>query len=280
MSLTSQSYRGHFERGSKEVSEEALGKVCKSCGLNLPLTRYSTYKAVQKGVVERKHLHKCKKCENATPSLEVIEARRLYHVEVGTHKCSRCKEVQPLNLSRFVENGRKAGHPTSTCRPCTVEARRAWVQKNPEKVKESCLDYYYKNWDRKYEQRRQPEALEKVKQTSRARREANPDAVRFQASSRRAAKKNAIPTWADSDKIKLVYKKAIELSGAFDVQFSVDHVVPLRNRYVCGLHVHDNLQLLELSLNLQKQASHWPDMSEITPELRKMARDYAKTDNN
>jgi hypothetical protein len=55
-----------------------------------------------------------------------------------------------------------------------------------------------------------------------------------------------VPPWADIGKIKEVYKLARQLG------MTVDHVIPLRGKYVSGLHVHNNLQLLPAAVNFSK----------------------------
>ncbi len=68
----------------------------------------------------------------------------------------------------------------------------------------------------------------------------------------RANKLQATPAWADLEKIKLVYEKAKWLESITGLKYHVDHVIPLQNKDVCGLHVWENLQILEASINLQK----------------------------
>ena len=71
---------------------------------------------------------------------------------------------------------------------------------------------------------------------------------------RRATKLQATPTWFEEDLVSVVYKKAKQYNC------NVDHIVPLQNPLVCGLHCWSNLQLLPEELNKSKGNRHWPDM--------------------
>lgn len=72
------------------------------------------------------------------------------------------------------------------------------------------------------------------------------------ANKRRARLLNATPGWADFDKITAIYKECAELSALLGVQHHVDHIIPLQGRNVCGLHVENNLQILEGLENRRK----------------------------
>lgn len=56
----------------------------------------------------------------------------------------------------------------------------------------------------------------------------------------------ATPAWACLPLVEAVYKRAQELG------LTVDHVIPLRGKLVCGLHVPFNLQLLTRGENSRK----------------------------
>lgn len=75
---------------------------------------------------------------------------------------------------------------------------------------------------------------------------------RYHAGKRRAILLQRQPAWADVDAIRLIYAEAIEKTLRTGIQHHVDHIIPLRGKTVCGLHVDANLQVLEWSENLEK----------------------------
>lgn len=73
------------------------------------------------------------------------------------------------------------------------------------------------------------------------------------ATARRLAEKiRATPAWADIVAIKAIYKEAARLTRETGVKHEVDHIIPLRSRVVCGLHVANNLQILTQTENRRK----------------------------
>ena len=74
----------------------------------------------------------------------------------------------------------------------------------------------------------------------------NKSGYNFRTSLYRANKLLATPKWADMEIIKDFYLEA-KYHG-----LEVDHIVPLNNKHVCGLHVEHNLQLLSVEENRSK----------------------------
>ena len=64
--------------------------------------------------------------------------------------------------------------------------------------------------------------------------------------------KRATPPWADPKLIKTFYDNAKAFTRVTGVLHTVDHVVPLKGEFVCGLHVHNNLQIITHEENMRK----------------------------
>lgn len=63
---------------------------------------------------------------------------------------------------------------------------------------------------------------------------------------RRAKKLKASPNWGELNDfiIQEAYSLAILRTNLIGLQYEVDHIIPLQNKYICGLHVGINLQVI------------------------------------
>ena len=77
-----------------------------------------------------------------------------------------------------------------------------------------------------------------------------------QTSYRKKWIKIACPSWVDRIEIRTIYEHAAVLTSETGVKHHVDHIVPLRGKDVCGLHVPWNLRPIPWKVNLQKGRSH------------------------
>lgn len=151
-------------------------------------------------------------------------------------------------------------------------AIKNWGKRNPEKLAGYYSDFYQKNRERLLEQDRQrrlanidlflererfrEERDKPIRALKNKRwRDANPGKIRAQAAKRRSILKLRMPGWlTDSEyaQIEAIYIRAAEMTALGDVVYHVDHDLPLRGKYVSGLHVPANLKILSAQDNLRK----------------------------
>lgn len=169
-------------------------------------------------------------------------------------KCSVCGEEK-------AESSFSAGR--MQCKPCRSNKAKEWYRNNPDKVEEkkaeriqTTLEWQKRNRAflsaRAKEKYRQNPA--KVIEATRRWQKANRDKVAAVSASRRSAQANALPSWADMEKIRELYAVARR------ERKHVDHIVPLKSKIVCGLHCEANLRILDPKENRIKNNRYWPDM--------------------
>lgn len=79
------------------------------------------------------------------------------------------------------------------------------------------------------------------------------------AAKRRARQLRATPAWfgeIDDFAMKEAYRVARARERVTGFKWHVDHIVPLRGRTVCGLHVHNNVRVIPAIVNLKKGNRH------------------------
>ena len=125
--------------------------------------------------------------------------------------------------------------------------RKKYHLKNRDKVLKYLNDYYYKNFEyyQKARSKHYQDNLEYNKEYARKYRKENPQVHRTANAKRKAIQLRAIPKFANLEKIKKIYKNCPK-------GYHVDHIIPLNNPIVCGLHVEWNLQYLSAKDNCSK----------------------------
>jgi hypothetical protein len=79
--------------------------------------------------------------------------------------------------------------------------------------------------------------------------------VRADTKARRRKHRLATPKWLTREQkseIRQLYQIAITMTKTTGEQYVVDHIVPLRSEFVCGLHVPWNLRVITQEQNLLK----------------------------
>lgn len=162
------------------------------------------------------------------------------------------KEARAIGaLKYFTGKPCKRGHVATrlsscgVCEVCGREAAKEYSARNYERRKG-----YYKEWCGK-----NPGKLSVINRAWQAR---NPEKMLAIKSTRRARKLNATPSWLTEQhklEIEQKYTLAIIHEQVTGFKWHVDHIVPLRGKKVCGLHVPWNLQVIPAKENLKKHAT-------------------------
>lgn len=168
--------------------------------------------------------------------------------------CSRCGVLAPLcpaNISR--RTGERLYR--SWCLKCEKARKDAWRADNKDRHNAKGRAWATENPERRAEvsrRHRDKTPPEKLVEYRRRWREANPLRARAQVNSRRRALRQAQPKClTDWDKflISEIYHLA-QLRG-----HTVDHIVPIQHKLVCGLHAPWNLQVIPAHENSRKSNS-------------------------
>lgn len=120
--------------------------------------------------------------------------------------------------------------------------QKEWRIKNKDK-----LIAYNKEW-----RVNNPEAFKAMQKRT---REKNAARVNSANAKRHAEKLKRTPSWLSEDDLWLI-KEAYDLANIrtklFGFSWHVDHIIPLQGKTVSGLHVINNLQVIEGKLNIMK----------------------------
>lgn len=122
-----------------------------------------------------------------------------------------------------------------------------WAKANPDKTLAARNRYRSANRD-------------EILMRAAAWRANNRDKVNAKKSRRIASKLLATPAWANEFFMQEAYHLAKMRTKATGVHWHVDHKVPIRSKFVCGLHCEANLQVIPGAVNQSKGNRHWPDM--------------------
>ena len=143
-----------------------------------------------------------------------------------------CKFNHSDVCGRYTSSGR--------CVTCKLLAEKVDYLNNTDKRKETIKQYWLAN-------------KEHLSKYNTEYRKKNMGRIVANIRKYQAIKQKAVPKWYifEEEQIKLLYTKARELSNK-NIVYHVDHIIPLNNKNVCGLHCLNNLQIITASENFSK----------------------------
>ena len=146
-----------------------------------------------------------------------------------------------------------------TCVECMKEDWAIDNEKRKEKPKSEAAKaagrrYYEKNRE-VVKARASARPAQEVRQYKDRHKEKNPELYKALTSVRKRRHRNATPPWVTKEQklqIRQMYLQAQKLTKMTGERYVVDHIIPLLNDSVCGLHVPWNLRVMTQEENLKK----------------------------
>lgn len=164
--------------------------------------------------------------------------------------CKGCKLL--FTLDAFYFNKTKKSW-LSECKECNKARSSAWNKNNAERYKANCKKHLKLNPDlyKAYKSAEYIRNKDVYEASNRKYRQSDSGkAVRLASNRlRELAKISATPPWLTKEhkeSMKIFYKNRPK-------GFHVDHIVPIKGKNVCGLHVPWNLQYLPAAENIKKR---------------------------
>lgn len=159
--------------------------------------------------------------------------------------CGSSKGLEDYYNSKAEKDGK-----CHTCKNCAKNRSRRWAKDNIERANLASA-----KWARSNLQKRKAARAKWITNNSTTWQAIK----RSKESRRRGTNKLATPKWLTCQhraEIIELYTVASELQWLSNETLHVDHIVPLKNKEVCGLHVPWNLQILPAGENIRKSNSY------------------------
>lgn len=179
-------------------------------------------------------MKRCTKCGDSKPGIEFHRNKKAS--DGLDYRCKLCRKY--AEAARYKENPLRH-----------LLTGQKWARENPKKCAEIMARWRKKN----------PEKIAAMAARTRKKCAAKWAA---RAMARHAQKLRATPAWGNEFFISEAYDLANLRTRLTGIRWEVDHIVPLKSKLVCGLHVEHNLQVIPKAINREKSNRHWPSMPE------------------
>jgi len=206
-------------------------KICSDCGEEKELEMFSKRKISKNG-----YRNQCRTCCNLQRKVNTTDSQRNI---TNARKRERYKTDDEYRIKDSI---RKKNFYENNKEHFQKYNKQYWID-NEEKLKAINIvrsRKHYKDNKKRYKKNHQ------------VWRENNKDKTNGYTAKRRAIKLNAMPLWANKEKIVEIYKEARKITRITGIKYEVDHIIPLQNKNVCGLHTEENLQIITRSQNRKK----------------------------
>lgn len=153
---------------------------------------------------------------------------------LASRTCTACRDAARAANKEAISARRKQIRARPEVKAKEAASKKSYEEKNAEAIAVKRAAHYAANRDR-------------LRATVSQWHKANRGKANAVYARRQARIKQATPLWADMRAIDAIYIEAEKLGA------HVDHIIPLQNKMVCGLHVQTNLRPLDPLANMQKK---------------------------
>ena len=236
--------------------EMPASKACRKCVRSQPMSEFYLRRNVTGERAPRGQFGRdpiCRSCRSQrNPRCEAKRQEAKALANDGLKKCNVCGEAKPF--SAFSTRRASPDGLNYSCRICASARSINWKRSNPE----ANATWWNANRQRRRDAFRvwREANIDRVRSNYKAWAAANPDIVAANARHRELSKVRATPAWIDKRTMRPLYSEANRLTKLTGIRHEVDHIVPLRNRNVCGLHVPWNLQVITQAMKRRKTNHH------------------------
>lgn len=241
-----------WEKGT--VRGSRMLKVCRQCRNELDLSCFSKNKSRKDGrSAECRDCVKAYLAEYREKNIDTLRQKYRDHA-AKNREAARAKTRAWVAANPDRKRAMDAQYRKNNAEK--VAARdRAWREANPERVRATKTKYLQRHREALLGTRRSRYRNNEggMRDTNRGWAAANKDRRAASNSARKARKRMAQPAWADLDVIRELYELSARMFEETGIRHQVDHIVPLRSKYVCGLHCEFNLQVMPAKENLRKR---------------------------
>ena len=187
---------------------------------------------------------------------DYIKINPNFLVTVKTKICLDCNKRKSIFLYDYRNDTNKL---KNQCHRCVVIKKIQWKKDNRDKVLKGSKERYrkykkqicYRMSSEYYIKNKMFDVLNRKYERGKKHYQNNKHYYSVKCAKQRALKlKQTFPQGVECKEILLLYKKRNALNKRYGKnKYSVDHIIPLKNKYVCGLHNIKNLRILKLTSN-------------------------------
>ena len=190
---------------------------------------------------------------------DYIKINPNFPIPQTTKTCIDCKKRKSIFLFDYRHDTKKL---KNQCHRCVVIQKIKWKKDNREKVLKGSRERYkkyreeicYRMSPEYYIKHKKFDVLKRKYERGRKHYQNNKHYYAVKTAKQRALKLlQTFPQGVESKEILELYEKRDLLNKKYGKnKYSVDHIIPLKNKYVCGLHHINNLRIITTEENLKK----------------------------